>query len=215
MSQDNQKVIDGKGVWSPYLLAAVAVLLSILPALVLFAINYGRYGFPKKRFQWFCIIVLIAPIIIALDYISPEWTIVRMFALNVAGIWLMYSQQIGLYQDWKLQKRPQGSGWQASFIVLATLILFFCIYLIPIPQQDYLAYDLLESGRYEEAEQTLLQSKEDYPADTDIRFNLTYLYEETDRLDQAKAELIELLKIDPQNSEAQEFMEALKLGSAD
>ena len=125
-----------KGIWSPYVLAAITILLSSYAALILFSINFGRFAQPRKRTCWLILTPIIYTVLYALDYISPDWVTQRGLLFNIITIWIMYSQQIGLYQRWKLDKKPMATIWLAVRIALGVIVLIAGIeyaawYLLP------------------------------------------------------------------------------------
>ena len=197
-----------KGVWSPKTLVILAIVFSIFPAAILFALNYGRYGMPKKRN--FCLVLtsLLFIIMIALEFFAPDWSWHRWFLITIGGVWVFYIKQIALYKKWINSGKKKASLWSALLICLIFLIILISVIALSmfIPEDDYVAYELLINGRFEEAEKVLVQSKQDYPDDPHVRNNLALLYYDTDRIPLAKQELKALLDIDPNNQDAKSLL---------
>ena len=128
--------VKQRGVWGPYVLAAITILLSGYPALILFAINFGRFGPPKKRIFWLIITPVIYILMYAMDQISPDWSAQRGLLFNITTIWIIYAQQIGLYQRWKRDQKPIAPIWLAVLISLGVIGLLYGLdsaawYLLP------------------------------------------------------------------------------------
>jgi hypothetical protein len=121
-----------------------------------------------------------------MNLLSPDWAIHRTLLLPAVGIWVMYSNQIALYQNWKLEQRRIASPWHAPLISHAGAVLQLGLDCLPLGQDDYLAYDLLMDENYTAAERVLKQSRTDDP---DVRFNLALVYFDTARLQLARQEL--------------------------
>ena len=77
-----------KGVWSPKALVVIAIIFTIFPSLVMFALNYGRYGFPRKRLLWIAIGMVLFAMMLIWDIASPDWTWHRAFILSVSMMWI-------------------------------------------------------------------------------------------------------------------------------
>jgi hypothetical protein len=124
-----------RGVWSPYVLAVMVLLFSGYPALILCAINFGRYGLPKKRTFWLITTPILYLLLYTLDWISPDGMRLRGLLFAVISIWITYSQQIGLHQQWKRDRKPKAPTWLAVIISIAILVILTAV--------DQLAWVLL------------------------------------------------------------------------
>jgi hypothetical protein len=92
-----------KRVWSPRALVWFAFLFSVFPAGIMFAVNYGRYGQPRKRLIWLTTTVILLLVFLFLDYCDASGTKLRFIGLTVLTAWILYAKQISLFRDCALQ----------------------------------------------------------------------------------------------------------------
>jgi predicted Zn-dependent protease len=71
------------------------------------------------------------------------------------------------------------------------------------------AVALMEKGQYRQAETALQDYHARYPDDIAAHWNLAIIYLQTDRVPQARQIMKELLRQDPDNKEAQDFLQEL------
>lgn len=116
-----------KGAWSPYVLASIAYCFSGYPALILMAINFGRYGYPKRRTFWLSVTPILFLLLYAMDWVSGTWIVQRNFAFRILAIWITYSQQIGLHRDWKALAKPRAPVWMAVLISLGVVAVMIAV----------------------------------------------------------------------------------------
>ena len=209
-SQEKPSVV--RGVWSPKALVVCAILFSIFPSLIMFALNYGRYGLPRKRTLWIVVAILAFVLMRAWDLISPDWAWHRTFMLTFATVWILYIKQLSLYRQWIAHGKRKASAWSGLLICLVFIVLNLGLNAASmlIPQDDYVAYELIHNGQYEDAERVLVESRQEYPDDLDVRYNLAVVYSETERTAMAVQELRAILKSDPHHEDAREFLHELE-----
>ncbi len=130
----NQKINQGqssgekqKRVWSPRALVWFAIFFSVFPAAVLFAINYGRYGQPRKRLIWLVTSGIVLFVFSGLDYFDPAGTRLRLIWLTVLTTWILYAKQIALFRQWRSQGRGVASVWSGLGICLGFVAAYVAV----------------------------------------------------------------------------------------
>jgi len=205
-SKEKTNVI--RGIWSPKVLVVFSLLFTVFPSLIMFAINYGRYGHPRKRTAWLIISGFLFVIMLVLDFISPDWSWHRTFLLSVAIAWILYIKQIDLYRKWIAsgkQKATIRSGLLICGLFFGVLIVTSAVPIL-LSEDDYVAYELIINEEYLDAEKVLVESSQQFPDDLDVKYNLAVVYSNTERPDMAKRELQTILKLDPDNEDAKAFL---------
>lgn len=212
MKDEQLSLDETKAVWSPKALIWLAIFFSVFPSALMFAYNYGLYGYPKRRIFWTVLTLLVLVIFIALDFVDPEGATLRFIGLTLTTSWILYLKQINLYNKWKANGGRTASPWKGIGICIGftaayiTLFLAFS-YLYPY---DYSACNYIERENWQKAEVVLLQSRRDYPDDLNVRYNLAIVYASTDRIQEATAELQSIIEANPNYEGAQEFFNDLK-----
>jgi tetratricopeptide (TPR) repeat protein len=205
-SKDKTQTV--RGVWSPKALVIFSLLFSVFPSLIMFALNYSRYGFPRKRNLWLFITGSLLVIMLILSFVSPEWSWHRSFILTVAITWIFYFKQIGLYRQWITSGKEKAtirSGLLICCLCFGALIATSTA-AVMLTEDDYVAYELILNEQYTEAEKVLMESRQLFPDDLDVKYNLAVVYSNTERPDMAKHELQNILKIDPENEDTKAFL---------
>lgn len=204
MTQSSQRDTRDRGVWSPKALAVFGLFFSVIPAGLMFAINYGRYGRPKERLLWGVATIFLMGALLIADCVSSEVSSPRWFLLNVLLLWFMYLRQAPLYHAWINSGRRKASVWTGLLICAGFLATFFVagVAVSSIYEDDYLAASQIESGQYAEAEAILLEARKRHPTDMDVRFNLAIVYRLQSRPRDAVAEVDAFLKAYPTDKDA-------------
>jgi tetratricopeptide (TPR) repeat protein len=199
-----------KPVWSPRALVWFAILFSVFPAAIMFAVNYGRYGQPRKRLLWLTITAGVLVVFCTLDYFDPNRTKLRIIGLTVLTAWILYAKQISLFREWRTQGGRVASVWSGLGICVAFLVAYLAVtFALSFLEPDYLACGLIEKGDFYKAEEVLSQSRRAYPTDADVRYNLAIVYSETERKDAAVRELLAVLARKPRDQQARALLEKL------
>ena len=200
-----------KAVWSPKALAVFGLLFSIIPAGIMFSINYGRYGRRKQQVMWLCILVVIFASLIAGDIAAPDWSFHRWLLVSVPTLWILYLKQVPLYRQWMAHGGKKASLWSGLLICCAFLVVVLGINAVVYAMTpDPYAYDLLTDRQYAKAERVLIDSRNLYPEDLDVRYNLAIVYASTSRPDLARKELLAILAAKPNRTDAREFLAELE-----
>lgn len=82
--------------------------------------------------------------------------------------------------------------------------------------RDYNEFDRLAAtlptsdAKSREAEIFFKDFKREYPEETMVHWNLALIYEQTNRIEQAKKELREMLHKEPKNKEARAYLQQLE-----
>jgi hypothetical protein len=196
-----------KRVWSPRALVWFAILFSVFPAGIMFAVNYGRYGQPRKRLIWLTTTVILLVVFWVLDYFDPSGTKLRLIGLTVLTAWILYAKQISLFREWRSQGGRVASVWGGLGICLAFLVVYVAAaFALSLLEPDHLASDQIAKGEFIKAEEILNQSRRTYPTDLDVRYNLAIVYSETERKAAAMDELRAILTRKPRDPEARAFL---------
>jgi tetratricopeptide (TPR) repeat protein len=197
-------------VWSPRALVWFALLFSVFPAAIMFALNYGRYGQPRKRLLWLAITTGVLVVFCSLDYLDPNRTKLRIIGLTVLTAWILYVNQIALFREWRTQGGRVASVWSGLGICVAFVAAYLAATIaLSFLEPDYLASDLIDKGDFYKAEEVLNQSRRAYPTDLDVRYNLAIVYSETERKDAALRELRAVLARKPRDQQAKALLEKL------
>lgn len=199
-----------KRVWSPRAMVWFAILFSIFPAAIMLAINYGRYGQPKKRLLWLVTTVVVLFVVWLLDYFDPEGSKLRLIGLTVLTAWVLYAKQIVLFRKWRSQGGEVATVWSGLGICGVFLVVYITVaFALSFLEPDYLAAELIEKGEFQQAEQVLEQSRRTHPRDLDVRYNLAIVYSETEQKEAAMRELEAILARRPRDQPARKFLREL------
>ncbi|MBN2162230.1 MAG: tetratricopeptide repeat protein [Pontiellaceae bacterium] len=203
-----------RGVWSPKLLVVLSLFFSIFPSMILFALNYGRYGFPRKRNLWLLITVILLVVLLTTGFVEPDWAWHRAFLFWMGMTWVISLMQLRLFREWIASGRPKASvlsGVLACLLCIgalfAALVVAGTVEVLLFPEEDYIAYELIENGQYEEAEQVLMAARLDFPDDLDVRYNLAIVYYSTERPELARQELMTILEDHPDHEYARTLLQ--------
>lgn len=206
----------------------MCVLFSILPAGIMYALNFGRLGLPQRQRSALYFVLgtsaiyyLIAVRALFLSDVE-ETTQVSLRAwfqiVNIVVAWRFYIGQQALFA-----RHVRQGGRRAPLLVPFALSALFIVavalgaetYVMKRDEQSfYTAVALFKAGKYRDAESIFKSYKRKYPEETSVSWNLALIYANTGRDDQAKQELKELLNIDPNHKDARRFLGELEAEKA-
>ncbi|WP_271813457.1 hypothetical protein [Clostridium beijerinckii] len=145
-----------KKLWNPKSFIIFSVFFSFLPAGIMCALNYGRYGSQKKKWIFLLASILVFIALIALLPILSINTSIIFFGINIAlGIILMFTQ-LKLYNE-----HIQNGGQSASYLlpVIIGLLIFSLsaasiLYSIYVPKNalDYAENHLFYTNKITESQ---------------------------------------------------------------
>jgi hypothetical protein len=123
---DTQPQADPRGAWSPGGLARVAILLSLLPAAILHALNYERLGRPEL--MRFALIRNLVGVLIgyATSFLFDEgWALIWILMFTIACAICFQNSQYALYEE-----HLRRGGRRASIILpaLGWLLFSFAVF---------------------------------------------------------------------------------------
>lgn len=126
-----------KPIWNPKSFAAISVLFSFFPAAILYSINYGRLGYPKKKKLYMILSFVGFALLISLTVLIPQTYIKAIcMGINIGLGSYMMRDQLPLYKS-----HIENGGRKASLVlpiigclVLCGLFLGLYIYSANIPQ---------------------------------------------------------------------------------
>lgn len=119
MSEFNAKPV--KKLWNPNSFIVFSVLSSFLPAGIMYALNYGRSGYNKKKWTYLIGVIIFLPIALFLTSLLPDFLSKTVLTgINaVGGIYFMNTQE-------QLYKNHIKSGEKrASYFLPITISLLF------------------------------------------------------------------------------------------
>lgn len=208
--------------WNPVWIAVLGFFFTLLPALILMAINYERLGKPALKWP---IIVGASVFFVGLTYLTTfplkgyEWAFV---IIHIGGCITIAVIQKPLYEsflDASEAHQEESFRWPVVYSLFFVAALFGGIGVfeyyhhrrtVNMLQQ---AEQLYLEGKNNEALQLLLKLHADYPNDEIVLFNLGVIYKENGQPDSAKIYLRQLLKLDPENEEARDMLHRLNFGN--
>ncbi|HEY0072793.1 MAG TPA: tetratricopeptide repeat protein [Abditibacteriaceae bacterium] len=212
--------------WNPVAIVWICLLFSILPAGIMYALNFERLGQPEKKkgaLLFVGVISIIFYVIVAVTSIAPNMhpaldkqlrLLCGAFTLSVAACF--YRNQKPLF----LRHLRQGGKKAAllkpvllSFIAILIVMASFGYWLVAQEEKKFnRAIVLYEQGEYKDAERLFKSYKVDNPDESGVYLNLALIYLETERPEQAKEELQEVIRLEPQNEEAKDLLQELEDG---
>jgi tetratricopeptide (TPR) repeat protein len=218
---------EPKAAWSPTAIAWFCVLFNFLPGALLYALNFERFGQPerKKRALWMVsggavlyFLLFIRYALMTDSELAGREGALRLWILmlHVALAWHFYLRQQNLFV-----RHIQQGGRKATLLVpfvtsgLWLLLLLSCtvgIALVQWSRDEKIfanALTLMNKGKNREAETLFRQFKSRNPEEAMTYWNLAVIYERTGRSEQAETELRDLLKIEPENKDAREWLDEM------
>jgi tetratricopeptide (TPR) repeat protein len=210
--------------WSPTAIAWFCVLFNFLPGALLYALNFERFGQPerKKHALWMVsggallyLLLFIRYALMADGALAGREGTVRLWILilHVAIAWHLYLRQQNLFV-----RHIQQGGRKATLLVPVVASVLWLLLLaassvgiafLQASRDDKVfanALTLMNKGKNREAEILFRQYKSRNPEEATTYWNLAVIYERTGRSQQAKIELRDLLKIEPENKDAREWL---------
>ena len=125
-----------KPVWNPKSFVIISMLFSFFPAAILYSINYGRFGYPKKRNLYMILSFVLFEAVLVLVTLIPQ-TFMRALGMGInvgLGSYMM-KDQVPLYKS-----HIDNGGKKASLVlpvmislIVTGLSLWGYIYSINIP----------------------------------------------------------------------------------
>lgn len=204
--------------WSPRAIFWVGVLLSFVFAGVMQAKNFGRLNQPKKKRT-----VLLSSIagFLVLFFLIPDRPSVtaQLYLLTVNGILSYKISRMHLipfvqYLDAGLKPLPAGRTalvlLSGALLLLALITAKSAVSVMLDERRFDAGLSLMERGDYAGAEKIFLAYAAQFPEETAAYWNLAIVYEETGRIDDAIRQITLLLREDPDDEEALDFLEELQ-----
>jgi hypothetical protein len=112
--------INKKGLWNPRCFLVIGMIFSFLPAGVLYALNYGRSGYKKKRnITLLSVIVGFLLFLIAASFLPGNLSKYIVYGVNVSIAGYFSRDQKELYTSHIL-----AGGKRASFVLATCLSIF-------------------------------------------------------------------------------------------
>jgi tetratricopeptide (TPR) repeat protein len=204
--------------WNPKGIALFSLLFTFVPAAILFTINYGKLGYPEKRKA--AIITVVIPLIVLLlirmYFVEVGLSPFLIFDLLVA--FYFYKTQNELFKTFIAKGGKKESLLKPiiySILIIATIIATlygiswwqFKNYENQLKEANY----YLDHGKYTQAERLYKDLIRRDSNQTAVYNNLANLYEKQKNYKLAKESLEQLLKIDPNDRQAKEFLQEIEL----
>lgn len=213
--------------WNPSQIAWICVLFGAFPGVVLWIVNNRRLGLVSPlatRVFVGASLVIYSMILLRLLLVSPGNPLeLRFRALNVAMTiivaWQLYLSQRAAFARHRIKGGQTASVWVplgAGIIGLA-LVVAVSMGVETVrynrDSQDFeraLVWMSQSPTKTREAEIFFRGFKTKYPEEPMTYWNLAIIYVDTEREEKAKFELKELLKLEPNNREARDFLRELE-----
>lgn len=201
--------------WNPIWIAVLGFFFTLLPALVLMAVNYERLGRPQLKWP---LIVGSISFFIGLTYLTTlplqgyEW----VFAIvHIGGCFAIAAIQKPLYEsflDYSDEHQPEAFRWPVVYSLMFVTLFFGGIIMYQYVQHLRVVKAIQEverfylEGKNTEAINLLQELNVAYPDDHTILYNLGVIYKENGQADSASIYLRQLLKLNPENEEARALL---------
>lgn len=135
----SKEMNDTYGLWNPNKFIVISIFFSFLPAAILYALNYGRLGFKKKRNILIAISIMLLVFIAFCGYFLKQDALKSLFyGFNVGLGVYMRNDQKRLYK-----KHIENGGRKASYLLpmiftvaFAGILIFLMIYSANIPENS-------------------------------------------------------------------------------
>lgn len=221
-------VIPTRAAWSPTAIVWMCILLSVLTGGIMYALNFERLGQPqKKKLALAGIIVLCGGFygVNLLVVFKPELLPsindghLRAFSMISSFIlmWYFYLTQQPLFVRHIKQGGKKASLlppilWSLGTIVILGVILLACAfwYGSQDEQEFAQAISLMEKEKYDEAEAILKTYRTKYPEEPLTYYNLAIIYSVKGQFSQAKQQLKESLRLNPDNKDAKALLKQVE-----
>ncbi len=198
--------------WSPSVISLITALFSILPGGILHAMNYARLGYPQKKKSALVSNVIMSVFLIVLSLLTNLHHLFFL-VINLAYAGYFFKSQDSIFQNHVKKGGKKGSliGPIILSVLTAGLIVGVSLGYDHLRTLEYeKAVIMMAAGKYDEAEKLFQSYKKYSPKEESTYYNLALIYQETDRLDLAMAELKALLRINPKDTEARSMMMELE-----
>jgi tetratricopeptide (TPR) repeat protein len=215
-----------KSLWSPIAIGWISLLFTPIPAVIMAALNFGRSGQLQKQKLWLfyalvsALIYCLASFRMAItsdDLIGHRSTRALLLVVGITIAWALYHSQQYLFE-----RHIQQGGKKSSVLVpvLGSLLglgvtsgVSYCGTLLletQINREFEKAVTLMSKGEYQSTKTIFRNIKGYFPYDTSLSYNLAIIYSETDRIELAKQELKQIIKLEPDSKDAQAFLNELQ-----
>ncbi|BCM88542.1 hypothetical protein IAD21_00375 [Abditibacteriota bacterium] len=213
--------------WSLACICWLCLLSGVVPAAVLWRINNRRLGISPpiltRIFVWASLALYVLALV---RLLLIEEGSLQMQRLQLVGLvmtlvlaWQFYSsQRVPFARYCKAGGRTAALKWP----IVSGVIWVFILACLQIgveavhTERDYKKFDIFaaslskSTSNNREAELFFQEFKRKYPEETMTHWNLAIIYAQTDRVEQAKAEIQELLQAEPNNKEAHDYLNELQ-----
>lgn len=224
LQEETPITVPARAAWSPTAIVWICFLFSILPAGILYALNFARLGQPQKTKNALLIVGVMSTIFYGLFLLSafkPETLssanegILRILSLlmTMSVAWYFYLSQQSLFARHIRQGGKKASLWPPVLWSLATIVIvgialvgYFTWQVTQDEHEFDRAVTLLQNGKYGEAEKIFKAYRTEYPDETPAYMNLAIIYSNEGRLLEAKQELESLLRMNPKHKNATQLL---------
>ncbi|RYX86743.1 tetratricopeptide repeat protein [bacterium] len=226
MSPSLQAQPKAKLPWSLVCICWMCMLSCVVPAAVVWGINNRRLGIsPPLRtriFVWASLalygLVQVRLLLVDEENLQRHLQLVG-FAMALILSWQFYvSQRVAF-------ARYYNKGLRTAALKLPIVLGFVWMCVVATLQlgaysvhteRDYKQFVVMASNvdkgdfKGHEAELFFQKFKSKYPEETSAHWNLAIIYAQTDRFEEARAEMRDLLELEPDNKEAREYLRELE-----
>ena len=222
-SETVDRIPTNKLAWNPKAIGGIAFFFTFLPAGVMYAINYERLGYPEKKTPGIVFTIVGFALYILVIALLPDFpgSNSLFMGFNIGMTAFFFQGQKKLFEQHLQQgggKAPIGPPLAFSFLLL--VILFGGVFMWGY--QEVTRYEekftqacrLFDSNEYTKAEPIFKEYKAKYPEEAAAPYNLALIYLRTDRIDLAKRELNEVLRLNPQFENTKELLKEIEESGA-
>lgn len=216
-----------KSPWNPSQIGWICVLFGAFPGVWLWVVNNRRLGLAPPRitrvFVWASLVVY-TMILARLLLTSPDAPLSLRFRvlsviMTIIIAWQLFVSQRVSFAHYRRQGGQMASVWTPLWvgIVGAMLLVGFSWGIETVrwerESRDFdraVAWMEQGPGPMRQAEIFFQNSKTQYPQEPMTHWNLAVIYSRTNRIERAKIELREMLKLEPENKNARDFLRELE-----
>lgn len=204
-----------KKAWNPTWIAVIAFFFTLLPGLILMAINYEKLGKPKYK-KPLIIFAIISFLLLCYFTAVLSSNYDYLFAIiHLSTPILIIVFQRKLYDDF-LDSHESHQTESLRFPAILSF-LFIAVFILSLSGYKYFEHLSIKNGvaaaeqffldgQFNEAKITLHLLMEKYPEEPIILYNLAAIYRAEHQNDSAKFYLRKLLETSPNHSEAKEVL---------
>lgn len=204
------------------------MVFGAIPATLLWVINNRRLGFVQSKstfvsvFAGLAVYILIGVHLLLIEEQNAQYWIFRFLGslITLVLAWRLFLSQLASFA------RHHHSGGRTAFFWTPLLVGILCLGFPAVgelgaesvrTERDYREFDRMvgvlnknDDSTNAQVESFFSSFKRKYPNEKLTYWNLALLYDRTNRVEKAKQELRQLLKLEPNNKEVRTYLKQLE-----